>query len=172
MMQAASWAETPRRAMVLVFDQMRAEYIDRFELPNFRRAREMGLTFDNGYVGQLESNTIISHPAITTGKLPRHMPWGAQMMHDIHGWLGPKGQFYIPASLPPEQWLRLQRMVSGDTSLLARVAQVNPGPKFGVAQKEYAAFCFGGPYADHIISLGPALKEGEYRGHHCLRKGS
>ena len=167
----AGWAQPPTpptRVMVLVFDQMRAEYIDRFELPNFRRAQALGLTFDNGFVGHLEANTIISHPVITTGKLPRHMPWSAQIMRDVQGWLGTRGEFYVPADLSSDQWLRLHRITSGDSSLLARVAEVNPGPTFAVAQKAYAAYTFGGPYADTIIALGPALAEGEYRGYHSI----
>ncbi len=167
-MSTSSWAKSPRRAMILVFDQMRAEYIERFELPNFRRAQAMGVTFDNGFVGHLEANTIISHPVVTTGKLPRNLPWSAQIMHDIHGWLGEKGEFYVPSDLRTDQWLRLFRMTAGDSSLVARVVEEHPGPSFAVAQKKYSAYCFGGPYADTIIALGPAIKDGEYRGRHSI----
>ena len=33
-----AWADAPKRAVILVFDQARAEYPDRFDLPNFKRA--------------------------------------------------------------------------------------------------------------------------------------
>lgn len=161
-------AETPKRAMVLVFDQMRAEYIDRFDLPNFQRAQKMGLNFDNGFVGHLESNTIISHPVITTGLLPGNFAWGSQIMRDDRGLVGPKGLFYMPARLTPEEWMALHLETSKDSSLIARVKEVNAGPSFVVAQKEYAAFNFGGPYADSIICLSDPIESGPFQGYHQI----
>lgn len=154
--------------MVLVFDQMRAEYIERFDLPNFKRAQALGVNFDNGYVGHLEANTIISHPVITTGKLPRNMPWAAQVMKDVRGLVGPKDAFYIPARLSSQQWLSMHQKTSGDSSLLARIAEVNEGPTFSVAQKKYAAYNYGGPYADTIIALDTTFKSGPFKGHHSV----
>ncbi len=154
--------------MVLVFDQMRAEYIDRFELSNFQRAQALGVNFDNGIVGHLESNTIISHPVITTGKLPRNLPWATQVMKDTEGRLGPENRYYLPYQMRPQHWLWLHQTMSGDTSLVARVKKKNPGPALAVAQKAYAAYNYGGPYADTIVGLGPLLKEGPYRNHHTL----
>jgi type I phosphodiesterase/nucleotide pyrophosphatase len=161
-------ADTPKRAMVLVFDQMRAEYIDRFDLPNFKRAQQMGLNFDNGFVGHLESNTIISHPVITTGMLPGNFAWGSQIMKDNLGLLGPKGLFYMPARLTPQEWMAMQLETSKDSSLIARVKEQNPGPSFAVAQKGYAAFNFGGPYADSIICLGDLIESGPFEGYHKI----
>ena len=156
----------PRRAMILVFDQMRAEYIDRFDLPNFKRAQRMGLNFDNGIVGHLESNTIISHPVITSGLLPGHFAWGSQIAQDMRGLVGPKGLFYMPARLSPDEWMAMQIEVVGDLSIVARVKERYPGPTFAVAQKDYAAFNFGGPYTDSIICLGEVLKSGPFQGYH------
>lgn len=152
--------------MVLVFDQMRAEYIDRFDLPNFKRAQKMGLNFDNGIVGHLESNTIISHPIITSGLLPGHFAWGSQVARDLRGLVGPKGLFFMPANLSPEQWMSMQAEVVGELSLVARVKKVNPGPTFAVAQKDYAAYNFGGPSTDSIICLGEVMKSGPLKGYH------
>ena len=113
-------AREPKRAMVLVFDQMRPEYIERFQLPNFQRAQRLGLNFDNAIVGHLESNTIISHPAITNGKLPKNMPWASQVMKDAEGRLGPPGLFYTPFYMSHQQWFGLVSEVCGDTSIIAR----------------------------------------------------
>lgn len=154
--------------MILVFDQMRAEYIDRFDLPNFKRARDMGLTFDNGIVGHLESNTIISHPVITTGKLPRNLPWATQVMKDTEGRLGPADGYYMPYRMQSKHWLWLHQSMSGDCSLVGQIKKKNPGPTLAVAQKAYAAYNFGGPYADTIVGLGPLLKDGPYRNYHSI----
>lgn len=163
---APAQPNTPRRAMILVFDQMRAEYIERFELPNFKRAQRMGLNFDNGIVGHLESNTIISHPVITSGLLPGHFAWASQISEDMRGLVGPKGQFFMPARLSPEEWMAMQMEVVGDLSIVARIKERHPGPTFAVAQKDYAAFNFGGPYTDSIICLGDVLKSGPFQGYH------
>ena len=154
--------------MVLVFDQMRAEYIDRFDLKNFQRARAMGVDFRNGIVGHLESNTIISHPVITTGKQPRNLPWSGHVMKDVAGLLGPKDEFYDPFRFTGEQYLDLTQRTAGDTSLIARVKESHPGPTLAVAQKRYAAWNFGGPYADTIVSVGSAYKEGPWKGYFQL----
>lgn len=167
MLQGAQ-AQTPRRVMVLVFDQMRAEYIERFDLSNFKRAQKMGVNFDHGFVGHLESNTIISHPVISTGNLPRNLPWSAQVSKDTEGRLGAKDDFYSPALLKPEQWMTLLQTTCGDSSILARLKRVNDGPTFAVAQKEYAAYTYGGPYCETIIALGSAFKTGEFKGYHSV----
>ena len=161
-------AREPKRAMVLVFDQMRPEYIERFQLPNFQRAQRLGLNFDNAIVGHLESNTIISHPVITNGKLPKNMPWASQIIKDAEGRLGPPGLFYTPFYMSHEQWFGLVQEVCGDTSIIARVKSRYPGPTLAVAQKEYAAINFGGPYADTIVCLGDVLKSGPFKGHHSV----
>jgi Type I phosphodiesterase / nucleotide pyrophosphatase len=163
-----SLADSPNRAMVLVFDHMRAEYIDRFDLPNFKRAQSLGLNFDNGHVGHLESNTIISHPVITTGKLPKNLAWGAQIMKDEAGRLGPPGQFYTPFYLTKDEWFGLLMETSGPSSLVSRVKQVNSGPAFAICQKQYAAYTYGGPYCDTIICLGDVLKKGPLKNHHTI----
>ena len=164
-----AYADTPKRAMVLVFDQMRAEYIERFDMKNFKRAQAMGLQFDNGIVGHLESNTIVSHPVISTGKLPKNLPWGSHVMKDTRGLVGKKDAYYTPFLLTSEQYMQLHRATSGDTSIVARVKAKNPGPSLAVAQKNYAALNFGGPYADHIVCLGSAFKSGPWKGHHQIQ---
>lgn len=143
-----------------------AESIDRYDMMNFKRARRMGLDFPRGMVGHLESNTTVSHPVITTGKLPGHLPWGTHVMKDVNGFLGPRGAFHSPFLLKPDVWRALHRRTSGDTSLLARIKKVNPGPTFAVAQKAYAAWNYGGPYADTIICLGSAIKDGPLKDLH------
>ena len=87
-------------------------------------------------------------------------------MKDVHGLLGPVDSYYKPFDLKPEQWLELHRRTSGDTSILSRISEVNPGPTFAVAQKKYAALNYGGPFADTIVCLGSALADGPFQGLH------
>lgn len=164
----SAWADPPKRAVIMVFDHTRAEYMTRFDLPNFKRARDLGVTFENAYVGQLEANTIISHPTITSGKLPKHMGWGAEIWRDPEGEFGKKGAYISPFLLSHRQWMDSLRLHAATTSLVARIKEVNPGPAFAVAQKEYAAYTYGGPFADRIVCLGPVIKEGPWKGHHSI----
>ena len=60
----------------------------------------------------------------------------------------------------------MQMEVVGDLSIVARIKERHPGPTFAVAQKDYAAFNFGGPYTDSIICLGDVLKSGPFQGYH------
>src|SRR5580704_6876318 len=43
----------PTRTMVVVIDQIRADYPDRVEMPNLRRLRNRGAFFPDAYVGHL-----------------------------------------------------------------------------------------------------------------------
>lgn len=154
--------------MVLVFDQMRSEYIDRFDMKNFKRARAKGLQFDNGIVGHLESNTIVSHPVISTGKLPKNLPWGAHVLKDTRGALGTKDAYYTPFLLTEKHWMELLRQKPGDTSLPLRIRKKYKGPSLAVAQKKYAAFNFGGPYIETIVCLDSVFTKGPWKGLHSI----
>jgi predicted AlkP superfamily pyrophosphatase or phosphodiesterase len=61
---AASQASVPDHVVVMVFDQMRPDYIDRFNLENFKRLRSSSRNYPEAYVGS---------PRIADGcKSPRH----------------------------------------------------------------------------------------------------
>ena len=63
-------AAPPDRLVLMVFDQMRPEYIERFNLASFKRLRSRGTSFPNAYVGHLASVTVVSHAVISTGSMP------------------------------------------------------------------------------------------------------
>src|SRR5262245_61613326 len=65
----------PSRVVIVLFDQMRPEYADTFDMPNFRRLRDAGTDFDRAYLGYMASETVIAHNVITSGQLPKHMGW-------------------------------------------------------------------------------------------------
>lgn len=61
--------------LVLVFDQMRPDYVDRFNLQHFKEIRAESRNYPAAYVGHLGSQTVVSHLVIPTGLLPRELPW-------------------------------------------------------------------------------------------------
>ena len=79
------------RLVMLVFDSMRPDYIDRFALANFKRLRKSSREYVNGYVGHMGAETVVSHLVIPTGRLPRELPWLDEVYLDHAGVLGAKG---------------------------------------------------------------------------------
>src|SRR5437867_12889847 len=71
--------------MILVFDQMRPDYIDRFGLENFKRFRGSSRNYPEAYVGHLGSQTVVSHLVISTGLLPKWLPWQDDAIFDEKG---------------------------------------------------------------------------------------
>ena len=77
--------------LVRVFDQMRPDYVDRFNLQHFKEVRAESRNYPAAYVGHLGSQTVVSHLVIPTGLLPRELPWQDNVMVDARGVLGKAG---------------------------------------------------------------------------------
>src|SRR5262245_6193807 len=95
---------TPDHLMILVFDQMRPDYIDRFGLTNFKRLRETSRHYPEAYVGHLGSQTVVSHLVISSGLLPKALPWQDDVVVDLKGILGKPGAPYETGRLTREQF--------------------------------------------------------------------
>ncbi len=78
----------------MVFDQMRPDYIDRFDLGNFKRLRDSSRNYPEAYVGHLASQTIVSHLVIPTGLAPKDLPWQDDAIVDVEGVMGKPGAAY------------------------------------------------------------------------------
>ena len=74
--------ETPKRVLIVLFDQMRPEYADRFDMTNFQKLRGEGTDFDKAYLGYMGSETVISHNVIVSGQQPKHMGWVDEAYRD------------------------------------------------------------------------------------------
>lgn len=146
-------AKAPERLVVLVFDQFRPDYIDRYDLENFKRLRARSTEYMNAYVGHLPSVTIISHPVLNLGLMPRDLPWHDNVMKDPSGALGQPGLFYDTHRLSVQQFRTLMEGLPSDRSLHVAAKQANPGRTFVVAEKHYAALTFGLPAADSIVTM-------------------
>jgi hypothetical protein len=145
----------PDHLVIMVFDQMRPDYIDRFDLKNFKRLRDSSRNYPEAYVGHLASQTIVSHLVIQTGLAPKDLPWQDDAMVDVDGVLGKPGAAYdADAFTRDEMWRFLERIPRG-RFLPARI-QDQLGPVFAIAQKGYAGRAFGGPHAATILTLARA----------------
>jgi hypothetical protein len=78
----------PKRVLVLILDQLRPDYVDKFDMRNVKGLMRRGVSFDNAYLGHMASETVISHNVITSGKLPRNMGWSDEVYRDVDDVLG------------------------------------------------------------------------------------
>ncbi len=85
---AQATAAKPKRVLIVLFDGMRPEMADRFNMPNFRALRDSGVSAQNAQVGHLLSTTVIAHNAIVSGLQPRHMGWTDEVYRDTGNVLG------------------------------------------------------------------------------------
>lgn len=150
--------EPPKRLLFLVFDQLRPDLIDRYGLKTFQKLREEGLSFPNAHVGHLSSLTVVSHTVMSTGLLPKNLPWQADVFKDAKG-------FHSAVDLKQEIFFKHLAPLKA-TSLPSLLKSSVPAgrPVFAIAQKAYAAQVFGGPGADSIITLGPKRAQNPFKG--------
>ena len=139
----------------MVFDQMRPDYIDRFDLPNFKRLRAGSRHYPEAYVGHLASQTIVSHLVIPTGMAPRDLPWQDDSFIDAAGVLGKPGAALDADELSQADLWRFLERIPRDRFLTARIADLR-GPVFAAGEKAYAALAIGGPHASAVVTLRKA----------------
>ena len=144
---------TPDHLMILVFDQMRPDYIDRFGLTNFKRLRETSRNYPEAYVGHLGSQTVVSHLVISSGLLPKALPWQDDVVVDLKGTLGKPGAPYETGRLTREQFWKLLEGIPASRYLGARVREKNGGRVFSIGEKDYSTYLMGTPAADTIVTM-------------------
>jgi hypothetical protein len=143
----------PDHLLFMVFDQMRPDYIDRFDLKNFKKLRAMGTNYKNAYVGDLPSITVVSHYVMTTGLLPKNLPWADATLWDKEGAFGEKDKLIDIEKAPQETFLKIMSTLPSDIYFNKRFKDVTHKKVFSVGQKNYSTLDMGGPHADSIIYM-------------------
>src|SRR5687768_871480 len=159
---AAHRAPPPKvdHVLLMVFDQMRPDYIDRFGLTNFKRLRSSSRNYPDALVGHLSSQTVVAHMVIPTGLRPGDLPWVDDALVDIDGAIGKPGLAYNTGKLTrPQTWQLLQK-IPRDQFLPARIQDKLGGKVFAVGEKDYAAAFLGGPHASAIVTMKACAPEG------------
>jgi hypothetical protein len=125
--------------LIVVFDQMRPEYADRFNMTNFQQVRHAGTNFRNARLGYMGSETVISHNVIVSGQLPKHMGWVDEVYRDTDNLLGAgANQVHVTGDLSLDNF---QTLVTheGYPKLSDSLHVASPGSKFiVVGEKSYA----------------------------------
>ena len=144
---------TPDHVLLMVFDQMRPDYIDRFDLKNFKRLRASSRNYPDAYVGHLSSQTVVAHLVIPTGLPPGALPWVDDVFVDEKGLLGDAGLPYKTADLKRDQQRTLLQAIPREQFLPARIQDTLGDKVFAVGEKDYAGELLGGPHASSLIVL-------------------
>ena len=145
--------KTPDHLVFMVFDQMRPDYIDRFDLKNFKRLKKMGTNFPNAYVGHMGSLTIVSHSIMATGVEPKVLPWADNWTLDKSGIFGKPGEPQYTLTLTEEQLLKGLKTLPPETFLLKRFKEKTHKTVYSIGEKHYSTITLGGPYADSIVYM-------------------
>ena len=156
LVRAPQGPRRPDHLVIMVFDQMRPDYIDRFGLANFKRLRDSSRNYPDAYVGHLGSQTVVSHVVIPTGLQPKSMPWVDEAMVDVKGLIGAPGLAYKTQELTRDQMWKLLAPIPRDQFLPARIHDALGGQVIAVGEKNYATNLFGGPYASTIVTMAKA----------------
>ena len=144
-------AEPPSRVMIVVIDQFRPDYVERFDMANVRALMDGGINYERAILGHMAAETVITHNVLTSGRLPKNMGWVNEVYRDVDGVLGPPGSYQVTSSLGCAQFetlLKAQGYPKLDDQL---------GGKFiSVGQKTTAACTAGHPTdpEDIVVHIG------------------
>jgi type I phosphodiesterase/nucleotide pyrophosphatase len=147
-------SKPPKRVLIVVLDQLRPDYVDKFDMKNVRKLMRDGVSFDNAYLGHMASETVISHNVITSGQLPRDMGWADEAFRDSDNVLqAGANSMWISGSLTRDQFNALIAH-GGYAKLADYLHAAHPGTKFIAAgQKNYAVFSSSGPTGDISVTF-------------------
>jgi len=84
----AALAAKPTKVIIITMDQMKPWYVDAYDMDNIKWLMDRGVNFKNATVGQMASETVVSHNSIVSGQLPKHMGWTDEVMRDTGNVLG------------------------------------------------------------------------------------
>jgi hypothetical protein len=145
------------RVLIVLFDQMLPGYEDQFAMPNYRRIRDHGRSFDEAYLGYMASETVIAHNVITSGLLPKHMGYTDEAYRDTENIFG-KGvdAMHITGDFSLADFATVEKNEGESYLKLADYLHTaRPGTKFiTVGEKAYAVESAIGATGDIGVRLG------------------
>jgi arylsulfatase A-like enzyme len=78
----------PSRVMIVVMDQMQPGYAEQFDMTNVLWLQNNGVNFPKAYVGDMASETVVSHNVMVSGMFPKHMGWADEAFRDVTDIMG------------------------------------------------------------------------------------
>jgi len=141
----------PKRLLVIVLKNLDPETTHSGVLPNIQRLKSHSLAFAQASLGHLFPIPSVSHLVLTTGRLPRHLPWNNDLFWDRSGVLGKRNRFHPVDKLTPSDFSNILTPLT--PSLLRKI----PGPpnsKLVIAPKADEAFPLASPTNESRILTG------------------
>ncbi|HZS94982.1 MAG TPA: alkaline phosphatase family protein [Chloroflexota bacterium] len=140
----------PQYVVLITLDAFRADYQQLAPMPVLDGLKLQGISYDQAWVGQVESETPTSHTTLSTGSLPKN--------DGIIGfeWADPKSHKKVLDGWPPGVLtgkMQADIKASGADSLPAAIKRANRQAKVVAlsSEKVYAAGGMGGWAADYIL---------------------
>jgi hypothetical protein len=90
--------------LIIILDQMRPDYVQRFDMQNVKGLMRGGVNFPQAILGHMAAETVISHNVITSGQFPKHMGWTNEVYRDVGGVLGTAGAYHVSSSFSCDQF--------------------------------------------------------------------
>ncbi len=84
----AQAATKPTRVLIVVMDQMHPGYAQQYHMSNLLWLEHHGAWFPRAYVGDMASETVVSHNVMVSGLFPKHMGWSDEAFRDTTNVLG------------------------------------------------------------------------------------
>ena len=81
---APAFAQKPTRVVIVTMDQMKPWYAKQYNMTNILWLQNHGAHFPKAYVGQMASETVVSHNTIVSGLFPKHMGWADEVMRRVN----------------------------------------------------------------------------------------
>ena len=78
----------PTRVMIVVMDQMQPGYAKQYKMKNVLFVQNKGVNFPQAYVGDMASETVVSHNVMVSGMFPKHMGWADEAFRDVGNMFG------------------------------------------------------------------------------------
>ncbi len=66
----AALGKTPKRVIIVVMDQMQPGYAQQYDMKNVLFLQDHGVNFKRAYVGDMASETVVSHNVMVSGLFP------------------------------------------------------------------------------------------------------
>ena len=84
----AALAAKPSRVLIVVMDQMKPQYVKQYDMKNVLWLQSRGVDFPNAWVGQMATETVVSHNTIVSGLYPKNMGWSDEAIRDVDNIVG------------------------------------------------------------------------------------
>ena len=157
--EAEPQADRPDKVVIILVDSLSKEIVNKYDMPNVRAMMREGVASPKSYLGHLGSVTVVTHNVITSGQLPKNMGWTDEGYRDVDNVLSDLGygddesDLWITSNWGWEEMFPVIEH-AGYPKLADYLHTARPGSKvFTISPKTYAAWAFGGPGSDSIITF-------------------